>query len=223
MLLIPVRHGETEWNRAGREMGHLDSPLTETGARQSLYLARRLMRRGFDVLYTSDLGRAIQTAEIIGSVCAVEPQIEPGLRERNMGAFEGLLRSEIRERFGTEHLEYERRGFFAVVPGGETVTERTQRSVRVLTAIAERHSNETVVAVTHGGFLMGFLGHVMGLAPGNGWRFRKRNASFNAFEHSGGRWRLETWNDSSHLAALEALDDPSVEQLPLAEPSPGGA
>lgn len=85
MRLIAVRHAETEWNVAGREMGQLDSPLTAQGRLQAQAVARRLAGMHFDELYTSDLGRAIETAAWITHTCGKPARIDAGLRERHMG------------------------------------------------------------------------------------------------------------------------------------------
>jgi broad specificity phosphatase PhoE len=204
MLLIAVRHGETEWNLQGREMGQLDSPLTRRGIRQAEALGRRLAAK-IDQLYSSDLGRALHTARIIGAMSEKAVNVEPGLRERHMGLFQGLTWQQIGVRFPEERAAYERSGFFDTVPDGETAQERQNRSVQVLTDIAARHLNETVAVVTHGGFLMGFLEFVLGLPFGGGKRIKKQNASFNAFEYLEGHWRLGTWNDVSHLDGLSSL------------------
>lgn len=193
-------------------MGQLDSPLTALGIRQAEALAERLSRIEFAALYSSDLGRARHTAEIIAARCKRDVLVDAGLRERHMGIFEGLTREEMRSRFPQERSDYERIGFEHAIPGGESARQRLERSVRVMTAIAEHHPDDTVVAVTHGGFLMGFFEFVLGIAPGNGWRFKRHNASFNAFEYCDGKWALETWNDTSHLACMGSLDDPSIQQ-----------
>lgn len=200
MLLLPVRHGETEWNVEGREMGHLDSPLTPRGVDQARALARRLSTMSIDALYSSDLGRAARTAEIVGEVCGLTPRLDSGLRERHMGEFQGLTRDEVRDRYPEQYAGYQRTGVFATVPGGESMADKRDRTGRVLTGIAARHPDETVVVVTHGGFLMGFFEWVMGLGPQDGSRFRKQNAGFNAFDYVDSKWTLRTWNDVSHLA-----------------------
>jgi probable phosphoglycerate mutase len=199
MLLIAIRHGETEWNVCKREMGHLDSPLTANGVSQGHAIARRLQGSRAHALYTSDLGRAVQTADIIATGTGLRPVQEPRLRERHMGVFQGLLFSEIPSRFPDVYAEYQSAGYFAKIPEGESAEERSARSVRVFTSIAEAHPEQTVVAVTHAGFLTGFLEHVLGLAPGSGSRFKKHNAAYNAFGYEQGTWRLETWNDIAHL------------------------
>lgn len=203
MRLISIRHGQTEWNRDGREMGHLDSPLTVLGREQAKALARRLQNIEFTQLYSSDLGRAVETAEIIGTACGKNVQLDAGLRERHMGLFQGLTWEEMSAKYPAEREAYTRMGFFDVVPEGESAQERLERSVDVLSRIANQHPNETVVVVTHGGFLMGFVEFVLGIPPGSGWRFKRDNASFNAFEYRNAKWCLQTWNDLSHLDGLE--------------------
>jgi broad specificity phosphatase PhoE len=218
MKLIAIRHGETEWNVQGREMGQLDSPLTRRGVQQAEALVRRLSPIRLDALYSSDLGRAVQTGEIIATACGLQVQIDPALRERHMGIFQGLTLAEIRERFPNELAEYQRiadshPNVDYVIPGGESATQRLDRSVHTLTAIAIRHPGQTVAVITHGGFLMGFFEYVLGMQPGNGWRFKRHNAAYSAFEYQDGKWSLETWNDTSHLAALGASDEPPLQRL----------
>ena len=204
MMLIAVRHGETEWNVEHREIGQLDSPLTDRGVRQAEALGRRLSSLTIQHFYTSDLGRAVHTSEIISKhLPSLNVQLDAGLRERRMGEFEGMSWDEIRERYPAKEAEYQRNGFFEFVPGGESAQERVDRSVRTFTSIAEKHPNETVLAVTHAGILTGFLLYVLGIPFSNGQRFIKQNASFNAFEYANSLWRLHTWNDTSHLSGLK--------------------
>jgi probable phosphoglycerate mutase len=124
-----------------------------------------------------------------------------------MGLFQGLTWQEVAARFPKERETYERTGFYDVVPEGETAQERQDRSIQVLTRIAERHADEIVAVVTHGGLLMGFLEFVLGIPFGGGKRFKKQNASYNAFEFLNGCWCLGTWNDLSHLNGLSTIDD----------------
>jgi broad specificity phosphatase PhoE len=213
MKLIAIRHGETEWNVEGREMGQLDSPLTARGVEQSRLIAERLGQVLFDTLYSSDLGRALQTAEIIAAECGSQVRLDAGLRERHMGIFQGLTLAEMRERFPKERAHFEQMGPDYVVPGGESARQALERSAEVVTAIAQRHAHETVVVVTHGGFLMVFFQFVLGLPPGNGRRFKRYNASYNAFDYEDDKWSLVTWNDISHLSGLPSLDDRTVQTM----------
>ena len=207
MVLIAVRHGETEWNLQGREMGQLDSPLTARGIQQAEALGRRLSNMKIDELYSSDLGRAVQTAEIIAALCQKQVRLDAGLRERHMGVFQGLTSEEMAARYPEERKTFLETGFYDTVPQGETAQQRLDRSVQVLTCIAEHHRDQTVVVVTHAGFLMGFLEFVLGIPSGSGKRFKKQNASFNSFEYVGSRWCLETWNDLGHLNGMQTVSD----------------
>lgn len=214
MKLVIVRHGETEWNVQHRAMGQLDSPLTPKGIQQSRAIGNRLHRLKFTSLYSSDLGRAVQTTNIIAEICAKKIIFDPELREWNMGIFQGLTVSEMHEKFPQERQDYEQIGDEYIIPEGESLDQCRDRGFRILNAIAERHSNEnlhenlaetgdeTVVVVTHGCVLMGFFEMVLDLRSGNTWRFKLDNANFCAFEYANERWSLVVWNDVSHLETM---------------------
>lgn len=203
MKLVIVRHGETEWNVESKVMGQLDSPLTPKGIQQAYAIADRLRRLSFTTFYSSDLGRAVQTAKIIAEVCGKKVIFDSELREWNMGIFQGLTVSEMYEKFPQQRQDYERIGDEYVIPEGESLRQCRDRGCRVLNAIAERHLDETVVVVTHGCVLMGFFEMVLGLPPGNSWRFKLYNANLCTFEYVNERWSLIVWNDVSHLESME--------------------
>jgi broad specificity phosphatase PhoE len=205
MKLVIVRHGETEWNVQDKATGKLDSPLTPKGIRQADAIADRLRRLSFTTFYSSDLGRAVQTANIIAEVCGKKIIFDSELREWNMGIFQGLTVSEMHKKFPHERQDYERIGDEYVIPEGESLRQCRDRGFRVLNAIAKRHLDETIVVVTHGCVLMGFFEMVLGLPPGNSWRFKLYNANLCTFEYVNGRWSLIVWNDVSHLENIETL------------------
>jgi broad specificity phosphatase PhoE len=211
MKLVIVRHGETEWNVQHKVMGQLDSPLTAKGIQQAKAIADRLRRLKFTSIYSSDLGRAVQTANIIAETCGKQIIFDAELREWNMGIFEGLTVSEMHKKFPQERQDYEQIGDEYIIPKGESLTQCRARGFRILNEIAERHSNEnldktgdeTVVVVTHGCVLMGFFEMVLDLRTGNTWRFKLDNANFCTFEYVKERWSLVVWNDVSHLEMIE--------------------
>lgn len=205
MKLIIVRHGETEWNVQNKATGQLDSPLTPKGIRQAYAIADRLRRLSFTSFYSSELGRAVQTANIIAEVCGKKVMIDPQLREWNMGIFQGLTVSEMHQKFPQERQDYERIGYEYVIPEGESLRQCRDRAFRVMNAIAQRHPDETVVVITHGCVLMGFFEMVLGLPPGNSWRFHLYNANICTFEYINGCWSLIVWNDVSHLEQMETV------------------
>lgn len=151
--ILLARHGETDWNLEGRWQGWADPPLNDTGRAQAHALAEQLREIPFDAVYSSDLRRAHETAEIVAAPHGVPIVIDPDLREIDIGSWSGLTRAEIDERFP----DGER-------PDGET---REQHSARVLAAverIARANLGRRVLIVTHGGTLR-TLHHVVSEEP----------------------------------------------------------
>jgi 2,3-bisphosphoglycerate-dependent phosphoglycerate mutase len=135
--LLLVRHGETDWNAEGKLQGHTDRPLNEYGRRQAQALADRLAAEQVDALYASDLCRARETAEILGERLGLPVDVDPDLREKNWGTWEGLTSDERLE------VAYE----------GETSEAHRERMLRAVERIVERHPEGRVIVVTHGGSL----------------------------------------------------------------------
>lgn len=198
--VIIVRHGETEWNLRLIRQGHLDSPLTERGLAQAKALAERLAREKFTSLYSSDLGRAVQTAEKIANATGHAIVTDPRLRERHLGIFQGLSGDEIRERFPEEYKLHRSVGPTYVIPGGESVEQQVARNIAFLAELAAKHVGETVVVVTHGGVLSGLFRHTFSIPFTAPRRFDFTNAGLNVFNFEDGNWFLQTWGDVSHLA-----------------------
>lgn len=197
--MILLRHGETSWNVEGRYQGHLDSPLTPRGESQARVLARRLAGVKFGALYSSDLGRASRTADIIAQATGHEVRPDPRLRERHLGIFQGLLKSEIKQKLAGEYRLFKSAGPDHAMPGGESARQSAERCLACLEEIASRHAGETIVVVAHGGTISVLLRHTLDIPLGTPRRFERFNASWNVFAWNDGKWRLETWGDVSHL------------------------
>ena len=208
--LIIVRHGQTEWNIAGIRQGHLDSALTSKGIAQAKALGQRLGRERFSALYSSDLGRAIQTAREIANVTGHEIVADLRLRERHLGIFQGLNGAEIAEKYPEERRLLRTQGPDYVIPQGESMRQQVTRNVMFFHELAQKHAGETVVVVTHGGVVSGFFRHTLAIPLDAPRRFEFVNAGLNVFIHEDGNWMLLTWGDVSHLApgAASEGDDP---------------
>jgi broad specificity phosphatase PhoE len=147
--ILLARHGETDWNRAGRFQGHADPPLNETGRAQAGELARALQAEELAAVYSSPLRRALETAEIVAGSHGVEAIPVAGLREVDVGSWSGLTRAEVEERFPEQFSRW-----LAYGQGwddGETFEEMGRRAVAALLELAVAHEGERVLAVTHGG------------------------------------------------------------------------
>ena len=149
MRLLLVRHGETDWNLGNRFQGHADPPLNETGRAQARELAAALADRSFDAVYSSPLRRAFETAEIIAAPHGLQPVPDPGLREVDVGEWQGITREEVERRFPEQYRRW--LGFGQGWDEGETYDEMGRRVVATLLEIARKHGGETVLCVTHGG------------------------------------------------------------------------
>ena len=198
--LIIVRHGETEWNIKSIRQGNLDSRLTEKGMAQANALAQRLARESFTALYSSDLGRAVQTAEEVASVTGHEIITDPRLRERHLGIFQGLSGEEIKQKHPEEYKLHRSLGPDYVIPGGESVKQQVTRNIAYLNEIGSKHLGETIVVVTHGGVISGLFRHTLSIPFNAPRRFEFTNAGLNIFAYEEGDWFLLTWGDVSHLA-----------------------
>lgn len=147
--LLLARHGETDWNREGRWQGWADPPLNATGRAQARALAEQLRDTPFDAVYSSDLRRAHETAEIVAAPHDVPVVADPGLREIDVGSWSGLTRKEIEQRFpdGTR-------------PDGETRDEHAARVLEAVERIARENPGLRILVVTHGGTMRALHGHV---------------------------------------------------------------
>jgi 2,3-bisphosphoglycerate-dependent phosphoglycerate mutase len=208
--LIIVRHGQTEWNIAGIRQGHLDSRLTTRGLAQAKALGERLAREKFSALYSSDLGRAVQTAMAIAEYTGHEIVTDPRLRERHLGIFQGLNADQIIQKYPEERRMLRTLGPEYVIPGGESMRQQVERNVAYLNDLAQKHAGETIVVVTHGGVVSGFFRHTLAIALDAPRRFEFVNAGLNVFVREEDHWMLLTWGDVSHLApgAASEGDDP---------------
>lgn len=146
--LLLTRHGETDWNAAGRWQGHSDTPLNEEGRRQARALAETLS--AVDAVYSSDLARARETAEILAAPHGLEVRIDARLRERGFGAWEGLTNAEIEGRFPDELGRWRTgKGFGAA--DAEPYEIFAARIESFLDDVLRHHRDETVLVVAHGG------------------------------------------------------------------------
>ena len=198
--IIFVRHGETLWNIEGRVMGQLDSSLSALGEKQAQAIANRLSTVSFNYLYSSDLGRAVQTANAIAQACNTSVIFDKQLRERNMGVFQGRTREEKKSQYPKVWKQCKAVGVdFDTPGGGESQNQRLTRSIKVMNRLADAHPDETIVVVSHDGILRGFLSHLLGLDAQSETRIVRANASYNCFTKNEGVWRLKVWGDVSHL------------------------
>lgn len=149
--LYLARHGETDDNREPiRVQGFTDTPLNDTGRRQAAELAERVQALGVRSLWSSDLSRAVETAEIVGARIGLRPALDPRLREADRGVWEGRLFIDIERDEPERYAAWRRAGARFRFPGGESLGEQQERVLESLDAIRAGGEPPALV-VCHGG------------------------------------------------------------------------
>ena len=198
--ILLIRHGETLWNQQGRMQGQHDSPLTPLGLQQARQLARRLSKVAFSALYSSDLGRAHQTARCIADLTGHELIADEGLRERHFGIFEGLTNTEMKLKHADLYELFAKRLPDFAMPGGESAAQFMRRCVGTLEKIAAQHTEETIVVVTHGLVLDAVYRTAVKMPIEIPRGFPLLNCSVNTFRYDGNAWTAVAVCDVSHLS-----------------------
>jgi len=203
-----VRHGETDWNAERRLQGHTDIGLNARGLAQAEQMARAIKRLNlaFDVLYTSDLQRAAKTAKAIEQLFATSAISNSELRERHLGALQGLTTDEapqLEPDLWKSHLS---RNINEQLRGGESIQQFADRINTALEKIHNQHFGKTILLVSHGGAL-DMMYRIASKQPLDAEKaVAVPNASLNWISHDGDTWKVDSWADTSHLENL-ALDN----------------
>jgi 2,3-bisphosphoglycerate-dependent phosphoglycerate mutase len=207
--VLAIRHGETAWNVDGRIQGQLNIPLNHTGRWQAHRLALALAEESLDAVYSSDLLRALETAQAVsaGSGCSIVTDV--GLRERGFGEFEGLTFKEIEQRWPEQSERWRKRDPLFGPERGETLADFFDRSVSTVTRLASAHPGQTIAVVAHGGVLdcLYRAATRQGLQAPRSWQLG--NASINRLLYTPQGFTLVGWSDTWHLenASLDESSD----------------
>jgi probable phosphoglycerate mutase len=205
--IILIRHGETEWNLTGRWQGHADSALSARGIAQAQALGERMKGEDVDVVYASDLERALHTSRLVGGPSGWRARSMPALRERDLGVLEGLTTDEMKETQPDVYQSFMEGGPDYQPPGGESFRQFFDRCSRAIDSLANEHSGQKVVAVTHGGVLGAVFRKVLKISLEAERNFLLLNCSINRIQKSQTNWNLVSWGDIAHLQDLDSLDD----------------
>jgi len=187
--LYLIRHGETQGAEAKRYKGTIDVPLSEKGVKQMERVAEYINRvstqgsrvASLKAIYTSDLSRAIKSAEVILKLHPLKLVIVSELRERNFGIWEGMTYDEIRERYPEEFRAWAENPLKYSPMGGESTLEVRERVIKVLDEIIGRHNNDIAI-VAHGGVNRIIICHFLGIPLENIFRIEQDYGCLNVIE-----------------------------------------
>lgn len=201
-----VRHGETDANRAGLLQGWFDCPLNDLGRRQAACAADYLQDKHLDAVYTSDLRRASETADII---VARHPGLtvtaDTALREWHCGVYEGLPQRDFITKYPDVVKAFIYETASPVMPEGETREEFQARVEKFFLTTAQKHAGQTVLISTHGGTIQRIFRMAAGIISPHNRLPLPDNASVSSIRYLPdiGGWVLDEWNIHEHLNGLD--------------------
>lgn len=214
--IIAIRHGETAWNVDARIQGHLDIPLNDTGLWQAARTGAALAEEAVDAIYSSDLQRALRTAEAVAARVGVAVRPDTGLRERCFGSFEGHTFQEIAAEQPDKALRWRQRDpEFVPDGGGESLHMLRSRIQHTVDRLAAQHVGGQIVLVAHGGVMDALYRLATRQDHQTPRTWELSNAAINRLLWTPDGLSLVGWGDVRHLArdagdATDARDDASV-------------
>lgn len=196
--LVLWRHGETDFNAEQRIQGQLDSKLTRNGHGQARRAARWLAELGPEVLMTSDLSRAEDTAAVLATQTGIPLRVDKRLRETNCGAWQGLTHAEV-EALCPGGIQTWRGNPRWAPPGGEARVDVATRAAQVVTEL-DADGEASAVLCTHGGLIACLTPLLLGL-PVSGWSVFSgiSNCHWTMLVRRGAGWRLNSYNSAAPL------------------------
>ena len=207
MLLILVRHGETVFNVEGRWQGQGNSPLTERGLAQARELGRALAQEPITAVYSSDLGRAVQTAREVAVLHGLEVQLEQRLREIDVGGWTGKNRDEIDAEYPSGREAWAKAPGRMQLPDGETLLEVQTRALAFFAERMPAHADHTIVVISHGALGQAILVNGLGGTVDDLWlKDRVDNCQISRLEWTASDGlKLIELSDVRHLAEVGSL------------------
>jgi broad specificity phosphatase PhoE len=203
LTLLFARHGETPDNRSLVFQGQGGRGLNALGRAQAARLAERMKLVRPDVIVSSDLERALETATIVATACRLDIETDADLREVDVGTWTGKSYAEIEARYPEEWAAWSN-GLDVRRGGGETYGELADRVERAVARVAIAHPRRRVLLVSHGGAIKAYVAKILGVsAEGLRALAGVGNAGVTHVERDArGRSRLLGWNDVAHLEGL---------------------
>ena len=202
LRIFLIRHGETEWNRQNRLQGNSDIHLSPEGFHQAITLAEHAPFHHIDAIYSSDLTRAMSTANILAERFNLTVKKMPELRETNFGDWEGRsireLADESPKAFGKFFTDPER----CHPPHGETFLECQARVMIGIREIIAKHDDQNIIAVSHGAAIRLILGAALDMPIHKMWAIAQFNMALNVLRVDDGDLTVELMNSTEHLRHL---------------------
>jgi broad specificity phosphatase PhoE len=208
--LFLIRHGQSAGNAEGRFGGHGPTPLSELGLRQAELTAQMLSKEGISAIYSSDLNRAVETAEQLSRLINVPVKKTKAFRERHVGILEGLTFDESKAKHPKDYYALVNRHVHHVITQGESYRQLLRRTTGELWEILRQHQGERIAIFSHTGAICFMTLHLIGAirrdTKQTPWIVTS-NCGINRFEIRGRRnIRVLALNDTRHLIDVTGND-----------------
>ncbi len=208
--LYLIRHGQSAGNAEGRFGGHGTTPLSELGQKQAEITAAILAKEGIHAIYSSDLFRAVQTAEPLAKLLNLPINTSPAFRERHVGVLEGLTFDESKAQFPADYYALVNRSVNHVITDGESYRQLLRRITSKFQDVMRSHNGDRVAIYSHTGAICFLTLHLLGAihrhTKQTPWLITS-NCGINRFELRGRRnVRVLVLNDTRHLAEITGND-----------------
>lgn len=203
--IIIIRHGETEWNKTGRFQGHSDVPLSAEGRAQAAMLGENLAVDHVDMIYASDLTRAMETAAPLAQRFGLEVISDPQLRELNFGAWEGRNFNDVNAENPNAMKNFYTDPEQADIPESEPFPEFQRRIAGRVREIVAQERGKRIVIVSHGASIRILLADILSMPIRSIWHLSQLNTAVNKIRFEDDGFAVVTlMNDTSHLRAGDA-------------------
>ncbi len=206
-----VRHGQTNWNILGRTQGHGNSDLTKKGLEQAKELADAIVDYPIDYIYSSDLGRAVQTAQIIANKLNLDVNKTPELREMGFGIWEGLLIEEIKKDHLDTYNTWRNEPHLVNIEGGENLHIIKERTDKFIEKLNKKYDNKHIVLVSHSVTVRAMLLSFLGSSMQNIYRIKQDNTALNIVECRDYGPVVIKMNDTSHIKNNQNINNSALE------------
>ena len=203
--IIIIRHGETEWNKTGCFQGHSDVPLSAEGRAQAAMLGENLAVDHVDMIYASDLTRAMETAAPLAQRFGLEVISDPQLRELNFGAWEGRNFNDVNAENPNAMKNFYTDPEQADIPESEPFPEFQRRIAGRVREIVAQERGKRIVIVSHGASIRILLADLLSMPIRSIWHLSQLNTAVNKIRFEDDGFAVVTlMNDTSHLRAGDA-------------------
>jgi len=198
-----VRHGQTAWNKEEIFRGRTDVPLDETGLKQAELAGQYFKGMEIHAIYSSPLSRAWQTAQKIAQIQTVKVEPLEGILDMSFGDWEGHAHQEIRNMDNETYRQWVESPHLVKLPGGESLDDVRGRAMAALEEVLRKHSEKTIVLVSHRVVCKVMICAILGLDNSHFWQIAQDTTAINLIQYKKGKYILSLMNETCHLKALK--------------------